>query len=335
MSAIVPHYRPDLEDGSIRAGEPVGSLDWSTLAAGTNWLMGHGSVLVPWCALGLTVSSGNSATFPFRIKPKAQAVERIWCVNLRASGATAPAVTITVDGSTSRTVYPSSARNLRADSFALRHPLSAKSTTEAETTLKIETSGGGVVVESCSCYEQTRGVLASDTTDYGVDVTSLRPRQPIADLANQSIAGVCDAYKNLDARRNGLFDWSTPEASAISPGSTSATDLFALYPVIHAAIPTAGDTTATVTVAVKAKVTGGTGTVTFSSSDAGDSVSLSITATSFGWVTDTLEISAEDLSIADGRRGNAWETVRIQAQDPAGQTLSIAAISIFRSTTPL
>ena len=59
-------------------------------------------------------------------------------------------------------------------------------------------AGGSVIVESIAMYEQTRGALDATTDDYGVDLETLRARDPIADFDFQSVAGVIDAYKNLD-----------------------------------------------------------------------------------------------------------------------------------------
>jgi hypothetical protein len=192
-----------------------------------------------------------------------------------------------------------------------------------------------MTVEAVACYGQTRATLDASTDDYGVDITTLRARQPIADFAYESVAGVIDAYKNADARRSSYFDWAIPTAVGISPGSTSLTDVFPLYPVVYPPVALTGTTETDVTVAAFAKVSGGTGTVQFDSTVAASSAALSITGTSYAWVSGTVTCSAEDLSTADSRRGAAWETVRIRASDPAAQTLSIAGLKIYRTTTPM
>lgn len=333
MSNLVSHYRPELDDGDIRATKPVDDLDWSTLAAMANWANGHGGMLVPWTGPMLTVASGNTRVLPVRVQPKNQAVERIWCINMLASAAGASAA-ITPNGGSASTFYPSTIRAARRDSYIIRQSLSAKSASAAQASLQVVAAGGDITVESFACYEQTRRILASDTTDYGVDLTTLRPRQPIIDLGNKQIGGVCDAYKNMDARRACEFHWTTATNDSVSPGSTNYTSLFALDPVLQPAIPTYGDTSAALVVAVYAKVDTGTGNVRFTTAQDGDSVAVNVTSTSFAWVTDSVSTECEDLTAADGRR-SGWESVTIDAKDPSGGTLSIAAISIYRATTPI
>jgi hypothetical protein len=184
-------------------------------------------------------------------------------------------------------------------------------------------------------YEQTRATLALDTTDYGVDLTTINARQPIADFANRSLAGVIDAYDNLDARRAGLFHWTTPVAVPITFTAGSYVALFDLAPCVLLPVPGTGSTTSTVTCAAYAKVNAGTGQVRFTAGGAGGNVVLSITSTSFAWVTGSLAIDCEDLTVADGRRSGRWESLTIEGNDNTATTLSIAAISVVRTTAPV
>lgn len=334
MSAIVPHMRPSLDADSILAGLPVDDADWQALAGLANFGNGHGGMLIPWCAVGYEVASGATQTFHFYVAPKARAVERVWRVNLRASTAGTTAQ-VTCGGAPTVTVTPPLARDRRGGSFVFSEPLSAKTATAADATLTIKASGGSVIVESVAMYEQTRATLALDTTDYGVDLTTINARQPIADFPNRSLAGVIDAYDNLDARRAGLFHWTTPVAVPVTFTSGSYVALFDLAPCVLLPVPGAGSTTSTVTCAAYAKVNAGTGQVRFTATGAGGNVVLSITSTSFAWVTGSLAIDCEDLNVADGRRSSRWEALTIEGNDNTATTLSIAAISVVRTTAPV
>jgi len=337
MSRYVPHIRPELTD-TIRTSLPVGAFDWGGLGALSNWSNGHGGMLIPWTLLGHTVSSGATGTFLFHVAPKLPCVERVWNVNMRAEAPAGVTAAVVAGGASSVTVSLTDARDGRGGSYRFRESLSSKTSTVAETEIKITAAGGNLVVESVSMYEQTRGVLDATTDDYGVDADSLRSRDPIADFAYQSVAGVMDGYKNLDARRAGFFHWSTDVGGAVSTTAGSGTPdaFFPLSIPVLGAIPTIGDTTTTVTVAVMASVDAGTGTVRFQSDDAGDSTSVDITQTAMtAWGTKTLSINCEDFSVTDGRRGSTWEGIAVDTWVTATNTLTIQAISIYRTTTPL
>ena len=323
----------------IRAGAPISGLDWSGFAQLANWNQGHGGMLVPWTAIGQSISAATTYTFHFYITPKGACVERIWCINARAViGGT---FTVKVDGvavDDDPTFRPDTTRDGRSQVFCMRESLSAKTSTAADLTVAIAVSTAAVTIESIACYEQTRGVLDEVTTDFGTDITTLRARQPIADLDYQQVAAVMDGYKNLDARRAGFLHWSADVGSelSITAGVGSPAALFALNPPVLGAIAGLSDTTATVTVAAFAKVDAGTGSIRFQSTQAAATATLQITATSYGsWVTDTLSVDAEDLTVVDGRRGSVWEDVGIDAWVTATDTLNIQAISIVRVTAPV
>lgn len=334
MSRDVPHFRPEILD-SVRVSVPVGSFDWAGLGALANWSNGHGGMLIPWTAIGHAVGSGNTATFRYYVAPKAAAVERIWVVQLRASAATGVSAEVTVGGASLVTVRPSNVRDSRV-TFAFRESLSAKTSTAAGTLIVVKAVGGTVTVESVAMYEQTRSTLDGTSDDNGVDLETLRPRSPIADLAFESVAGVIDGYKNLDARRAGYWHWATDTtvALAITAGSGSPLSLFAFSALMAGPVITRGDTQVKVTCAVLAKVNAGTGTVRFQSDDAGASVNVDIVQTSYTtWATDTLSINAEDLTVTDGRRGPSWEGVAMDAWVTASDQLDIQALSIIRTSS--
>lgn len=316
MSAVVPHFRPTLAD-VIRSGVPVAGDTWQTLASLANWCMGHGGMLIPWTGIEYIVDD-DQETFSFYVAPKAQAVERVWC--MVATGfaeitfGSATAVSLASPGTPSLLV--------------VREALASKSSTAGGVTVTVDSESAHTRVHAIACYEQTRAVLDQDTTDYGVDITTCAARQPIADFANESLAGVCDAYKNLDCRRAGYFSWSCGEGEPIMITAGSFTELFPLWPQIAAPVYSQDDLTLTLTVAAYAKVNAGTGQVRFTA-DTGDDVTLSITSTSYAWVTGTLTVAVE------GQDPDSFpeDSVLIEGNNNTATTLSIAAISIVRPVT--
>lgn len=334
MSAPVPHLRPTFEADGILSGEPVSAFDWQSMTGLANFCNGHGGMLVPWAAIGYEVAASGSAVFHFYVAPKARAVERVWCVNLR-SGTAGATASVTCGSASAVTITPPVSRTRRSISYAIREPLSAKTSTAADAALTVAATGGAITVESVAVREQTRATLATDTTDYGIELGSIASRRPILDLANRSLSGVCDAYDSLDARRAGLFHWSTAVADPVEVTSGSLSNLFALSPPVLLPVPGTGDTTSTITIAAYAKVDSGSGLVKFTADGAGSTKDVTISETSFKWHTNTLAIDCEDLAKDDGRRSTRWEGLTVQADNDTATTLSIAAISVVRTTTPL
>lgn len=341
MSALVYHMRPKIDTGTIKSGVPVSSYDWSGLGGLANFCNGHGGMLIPWTAVGRTITIGNTEVFHFYVAPKTQAVQRIWVVTMRTVAAIGVTADVVAGGASTVAGVPLfNSREWRRNALVFFEDLSAKTNTVGDTTLSVTANAGSVIVESVCMYEQTRGILDQDATDYGVDITSLRPRQPIADFANESIGGVTDGYKNMDARRAGFFHWPTPTSVSIQATTTAPADCFPTAIPMHPAIPTTTDTTASVTVAVFATSSDGSGKVDFVPSDSGagtTTVDVTTTAASgYAWHTGSLSLNTEDLTTADGRRGASWEGVQIRAYvTNAAHTVNIAGFSIIRSTTPL
>lgn len=336
MSRYVSQLRPEPAD-SIRVSSPVsGGLEWSAYAQLANWINGRGAMIVPWANCNSTVASG-SESYRFYVGPCSRAVERVWVLNLRANTATGVTCTVRIDGDSSTDTIFAPTNNIdRRVLCVVRQPLTAKTSTAADATVTVTTSGGTTIVDSIACYEQARATLDATTDDYSVDVVSCNSRRPIAAFDYQSVSGVADAYKNLDARRPGYFYWSTNEtgANAITAGVGSPTDLLESSVPMAGAIATLGATTTTVTVAALAKVGASeTGSIRFQSTEAADSVTLSITSTAYAWVTGELDIATEDLTQPDGRRNTAFEAVSIDAWVSASGQLDVWALSILRPAT--
>jgi hypothetical protein len=152
------------------------------------------------------------------------------------------------------------------------------------------------------------------------------------------VAGVCDAYINADGRRAVLFQWSgdvLSSAGVLAVTQASYTDLFPLNPPIVPVCATTGNSVQTLVIAAYAKVNAGTGQILVSSIQDATNATLSITATDYAWVTGLVSFQCEDLTVADGRRGSAWEAVNWQARKNTATTLTIGALAIVRTTAPL
>lgn len=327
MSGEVPHRRPEIADfDDMLSGKPVSASTWVTLAKAANWISGRGGMCVPWCAVGHDVSSGSSATLNFRFTPKKSAVARVWRINMLAS-ADGTSATVTINGTAHPVVYPATTRDDRWAAHEFVEVFSSKKTGVTTSTVQVAATGGTVTIESIGAYEQVRRILDADTADYGVDDLTMRARQPIVDFDYASIAGVCDAEKNLQARRITHFAWAVPTAAAVSPGSTTLQQLFQDVPV--QAAHESGTTTENHAVLVYSKVDTGTGQLRVSAAQAANTTTVSITRTSYGWDAGTIEIETEDLTAANGQRSGE-ELLTIEAADPTGGTLSIASILIVR-----
>lgn len=337
MSAAVPHRRPEIGD-VVRVSVPVSGFDWATAAALANFCNGHGGQLVPFCAIGHTISASGSGTYPFYIAPKKRAVGRVWAIHMRGSTVDTTA-DVTINGSSAGTVAVPTTRGEPTAPFLFYENLSAKTNTAGGVNVVIDANTGDVTVAGIECYEQTRGELDANTDDYGIDITTLRPRVPIADVNYQSVAGALDAYKNLDCRRAGFFHLSTDTSVAptITNGTAPGDALTQLPVTVTGTLDDYGATTSSVTVAVYAQVDSGAGIVRAVSTEGGATLNLSVTGTSFAWVTGSLTVGAEDVSTTDGLRSawTDWEDVTLTAYVTTATQIDVAAIAIVRTTTPI
>lgn len=330
MSALVYPIRPTVGTEGFLSRAPVSAEDQQQLANVANTLNGWGGMLIPWTTIGASLSDSDTGTFHFYVAPKKRAVERVWYAILSGSGN----ANVTA-GSASAVDVP---LTTTPATFEFREPLAAKTSTAGGVTFTV------VAAESESCEviavamrEESRVyLLESGTDDYGVDVVSLAARARVYDSANHSLRGLADAYKNLDARRPGIFHWSGGVGvGEIAITSAGYVDFFALYPPALGAIAGVTTTTTTFRCAVYAKVNAGSANVRFSSTQQGSNVVNAVSGTSFAWVTGDLTINAEDLTAADGRRSSGWETVRVESQKGTATTLTIAALSVVRVTQPV
>lgn len=334
MAARVLARRPEPIESAIRVGEPVSSSTWQALGALANYLRGTGAQLVPAYCPAYTIASSATGVFNFRVKPRGAAIQRVWCLLLKGStGATYAEVKAPASSGTMLTAYLPPITDVRAPIVYVEN-LAAKSATEAGITLEIKANGGNVTVDSIACYEQTRPILSIDSTDYGCDLETLRPRDPIYYRANRSWRGVVEGLAQCDPRTVGLFHWSVPEAGAYTRTTASYLDVFThAVPIIARKLGTSA-TTGSVKWAAYAKVAGGAGgQVRVTTTESGVSDSVTVSGTSFAWTTArSITIDCTDMDSADGRQtaaSPAWDRINFGLQGDGTNALSVAAISVW------
>lgn len=338
MAARVPALRPEPLESYVRVGEPVTSFTWQALGSLANYLRGTGSELVPAYCPAYTISSGSTAVFNFRVKPRGAAIQRVWCVSMRgANGLAYAEIKAPASTGTLLTVYPAPTIDGNSPAIYVEN-LAAKSSTEAAITLEIKANTANITVDSIACYEQTRPILTLDSTDYGCDLETLRPRDPIYYRANRSWRGVADGLAQCDPRRVGLFQWAVPEAGAYTRTTASYLDIFThAVPILTRKLGTSA-TTGSVKWAAYAKVAGGAGgqvRVTTTQSAVSDSVTVA--GTSYAWTTArSITIHCDDMDSADGRQTAAtpvWDRINFALQGDGVNALSVAALSVWDDST--
>jgi hypothetical protein len=332
MGAPVTNLRPDLDTSVIVSGAPIRSDTWQALGSLANWIDGHGTMCVPWCYPGHTITSGATDVFRFYIKPKAQTRQRIWVVLCRAASS-AGSLEIAAPTGATRTAAPLATTRDRVTPIVFRETVTT-STTANEINLDIKAIGANVTVDAIACYEQSRAELGLNTTDDGIAIESCRARQPIIDAANRSLAGVLDAYDALDARRSSLLQWAVPSGAA--PFTTSGTyqAVFEDAPMVVA--PVIDSTLASCTYNVRCYLKATGGSIFAQATTTAGSVSASTSSTSFIWLfVGAITTASEDLTDDDGLPSGGWDTCKIEIKCGTGTKAEIAGVSVLRETLPL
>lgn len=293
MTVPVPLLRGRPSVVGIAPGRPVAApSQWSDMAISGNWLLGKGACLVPLCNPACIVPKSGSVTLRFRVRPRGLAIARQWSVWVRSSDPDeASSVTITPTGG-SAAVFPVHGVPITPPyptfgAVSVVHNLGARVSTEGEISITIAASAAGdVVVEGIDCYELDRHGLPDNATDYGIQTETIRPREPVLDIANTSVRAVYDALANADPRRIGI--WHLPLATAITRTSATYSGLTLVPVAIQAPKLNIGATTGQVYWSAYARMatSGGTGgSVRMTTSSSGVSDVATVTGTSFAWTT--------------------------------------------------
>lgn len=327
--------------GLVKIGDSVAGRTHAPLAELLNWSIGRGACLVAAHWPMETINIANSAEYVYRIWPRVAAFRRLWSIELTGdgSGFNNP-VEIDIDGATFDVDTADFLLNRRSHPVYL--VLSSVSTAEATTTLTLTNNGfGDVIVRSIICYELPRFELQQNTTDWGTHVSSCRPKEPIWDVTGLSIDSLCDAAVQAEAlnRRSKLFTFA--QSSPLTTTSGTLGDMFGLDPVLLGRLKHRSATTSKTTWRAYVEATDGTtsGEIVITATG-GDSLTIDIPTgtTSKTWLPSAgghLEVDAEDLSTADGRRGAAWDEVSVQWRRTAGAgTVRCYSLEAGESTLP-
>lgn len=335
MAAIWTPRRPEPAEALVRVAQPVAARTW--LAAGhlANFLRGKGACLVPWTCPDLTISSGATDVFRFRVKPKNSTVERIWGLILRTGASSGVSAEIRAPQATGTLVTVPVSGSLDARTpLVYTEVLGAKSKTEQEITIGIKALGGSVIVEGIACMAQDRPILNMDATDLGVDVVSLASGQPILEEDYRSLGGVINTLNGADARRIGLFHWTIGDLTAATRSANTYAALLPLaVPVLARKLGRAA-VTGSVKWSAYAKVDAGAGgQIRVTTTESGVDDVMTVTGTSYAWQQPrTISIDCDDMDSADGRQTSAspaWDDLQIQIKGDGTNALRVKSVSIW------
>lgn len=351
MTGIVPSVIVVPGFAVAQAGRNVGS-EWYDAALMSNWLLGHGSQVIPAYYPNSGPAAAASKTYRFRTKLRTQAIQLVWVVTCRSTDTSLPAtVTITTPaGGTPANAYASGACAYRARLVPIFHTqnLASQSNSDVEISITIAATTFGVNVESIACWEVPRASLVQDTTDYGIDPNSCAQRQPIYVPADGAGVSIGQVALNADrgrttARRAGLLQWAVPAntTDAIAFTSTSPVDVFSLGAPVLCRKQYTADTTGTVS--VKAYVACSDTTSTFrlraNTTSGGTATGIQALgafapASAFGWqgAPFTFAMDCEDLSVSDGRRSARYDLLSFDITRITGAgTLYLASLSAYET----
>ena len=346
--ATVPYCPPGPTPLPVQGGRPVSSTTWQAAALMSNYLLGHGSEVIPWHrpALSSGIPAGSTLDFRFRTALQAQTVALLWLVNARSLDAAGRPTAITLRapyGSGTTTTYVA---NGQRGSRPLQYvqALTSQTTSAQELGIRIAPTTYACDVQ-IACIALPRGVLAKTTTDYGSDPAGATPRSAIyAGTAGTGLSlgelGRKGAVALTAARRVGHCHLSLPDSSTYAIQVTGAsTDLYVATPMLGRKLYRSS-TTASVAVEVLAfaSASGTTyGTFTATSSHGSAVISLGslgseLTTTPTWYGPGTLTVDAEDLTEATGLPSATFGTVTFAASLDAGAaTIYVASISSYEA----
>ena len=333
MTATVALKRTAPSPSTVLVGAAVSSSrEWLPMAELSNWVRGQGAQLVPSMVVDRTVASGGTGTLRFQAYTGGQAIERVWCLLLRAGTAAGATGTVKCGAGTTDAIRVNFGRDIRAP-YVYREILTAKSAALTELTCVIVSTTGDIEIDSLSCTELARPSLNIDATDYGIDPQTLRPRERVFDsTSGVSCTGLYENTPLLDARRVGIYQWAVPTQQPITTTAAYADILTLGVPVLGRRLLSTG-TTSTVYWSAYAKVSSGSGDVKLSTSSSAVADSVNVTATSFAWTTArAIAINCEAMVSSDGdglASSGVFDELMPSFRANGGVTMSLAAISVW------
>lgn len=305
-----------------------------------NWLHGRGGMLIPWHAPNVEITDGSSVTLHYSFVPRVQALQRLWAFRFRGevpfvAGTTLSVTRVNIDIDGDGAVeYPTSHNE---HTVLVMQDVSARvaQSTTATVEIDVPAHSGTRTIEliGLACVEVPRYALTLGAGEFGTDSDIIAPSQPIFDGVDGT--GVYDVATSVvgalqNARRNGMFCWSVPDADAITTTSTSAVDAFLL------GIPVLGrqffrsDTTRKLVVRARCRAAASDGEVSVECSNSGGSAASAVTSSgSFAWTEPFIvEADSEDLSEPGGLRAAAFDYLMPRIKAGAAGTFYLSSIQV-------
>jgi len=315
VTASVPQRRSIVREADVVSGRSVRSRTWLTAAELANWCLGQGDVLVPAYDPDQVIAAGATKTFQYRVSPNGRAVRRVWRIYI--IGDTVGTATISAGAMASRTVdVPASPST--AVPIEYLEDLTAKSSALQTLTLTIVSGagGGGARISGISCHESPRAVLALDTIDRGVEMTSAWAREPIDARENNSLGGIFDAEDAMSGtgnllRRTAYLGYARPDniTDCWSDSIGSFVPMLIQGHILTRKIM-ATDTARGVTFRFLCRASNATtdGEIRITNNTTAASVTLTVTdpGTTFAWFSTGLSFACEDLTVASGLPGGTF-----------------------------
>ncbi len=329
--------RTGMNVADILTALPVRGLTQVDLVHLAHWVLGRGAQVVPSYSYstGITLTTGGGThLFRFRTRPRYQALERLWFLDLAAATNPATALVEIPSGATAVTLAGAGARRGQM----ILESLGSQSDAEGELTVEITPQTNSIIVRAISAWEVPRAALTTSTDDDGTEETRFNASQAMDETDFTNVADVL-ADPTKIGRRVSLFQWAVP---ATVGGSTSTA--FALpmtnasyTPIWELPLPVLtrklGRTavTGTITGKLYAWVTAGTADIRFNSSVNGAGGAITINNGTPAWTAAfTHTVDCDDFASADGRQTSgapAWDDLDIEVRKNGGGTCYVASAS--------
>jgi hypothetical protein len=337
MTATVPERVWYPERSGVLVGDPVRGPHWSSIAPALNHLLGRGGTLIPWTSLNESLLKSATHTYRFTIWPRYQATHRVWLVSAVGSSAISGSQLTFTDpsGDSSSFVVGEDESWVRSPHLHVEE-IAARTSSETQVLVTISNATSpseNATTLGIACFEIPRPELAVDANDYGIDLATIGGGLSIYEDQGKSLGGVGQAISHAVAatRRRGLFHFARRAGGgnlAFSGGAYA--ELLSFRPTFLDRFLYASNTVQTVPVRIYTRSGAGTtGNVRLTMAN-GDTLTFAITAADSGtWRTGSIDVHAEDLSTADGRRSTTWDTCTVEGQRTAGaNSLYLESMSI-------
>jgi hypothetical protein len=350
MVAIVPRDCPIPARAGVASGRPVRGAHLQSVARAINYMRGYGQVVLPAMRLDPAIPAATTYTYSAIMLVKPWTRHLVWHLRFRVdTGIAFVTFTEPSGGTYAVTVLPTEPadRVIHTGGFHVEALSGAPSWVylgepRAFTIASSASSTADVYVDAIACYALPRETLELDADDYGIDAHTLAPGLPIFDDDYYSIGALARAMEaGEDTTTSGyatraLFAWARPQGQGLSVLGTKWTPVFDEGPCIQPHHRFRAETIRQVYCNVTGVVDtpGDTLEVRFTAAS-GDTVTetdASTTSGSWGFPS-ILDVYAEDLSTADGRRSATDEiiTIEVRCTGAGTQQAYLEGLSIIDS----